>query len=139
MDIPAPAPLIAQKPEAAETVQRTRHRPAENSANKKLMDRCQEFEAVLYYSMLQTMRSTIEQSGLIHGGNAEEIYTSMIDQEYAKAMSMSTRSRVAVAMYEQLQRRGRALKAPLAPLQQADVKHPLKQEGGVEHYHKPFN
>lgn len=75
---------------------------AQTEQGKKLMDKCLEFESLLFNCMIKNMRDTIQKSGLIDGGNAEEIYTSMLDQEYAKALSKSTRSTLAESMYEQL-------------------------------------
>ncbi len=46
-----------------------------------------DFEAMFMEQMLKGMRSSVQKSGLIDGGNAEEIYTSMLDSEYAKNMA----------------------------------------------------
>lgn len=46
-----------------------------------------EFESIFLEQMFRSMRSSVQKSGLIDGGNAEEIYTSMLDSEYAKEMS----------------------------------------------------
>jgi flagellar protein FlgJ len=46
-----------------------------------------EFESIFLEQMFKSMRSSVQKSGLIDGGNAEEIYTSMLDSEYAKEMS----------------------------------------------------
>jgi peptidoglycan hydrolase FlgJ len=46
-----------------------------------------EFESVFMEQMFKSMRQSVQKSGLIDGGNAEEIYTSMLDSEYAKQMS----------------------------------------------------
>jgi Rod binding domain-containing protein len=46
-----------------------------------------DFESIFLEQMFRTMRSSIQKSGLIDGGNAEEIYTSMLDSEYAKQMT----------------------------------------------------
>ena len=52
--------------------------------------------------MLQTMRKTVQKTGLIDGGHAENIYTSMLDQEYAKLMASNNRSSLSEALYNQL-------------------------------------
>lgn len=70
--------------------------------DKKLKDKCNEFQSILYSCMLKSMRSTVQKSGLIDGGNAEDIYTSMLDEEYAKIMSKNTKSSIADALYNQL-------------------------------------
>jgi Rod binding domain-containing protein len=46
-----------------------------------------DFESIFMEQIFHSMRSSVQKSGLINGGNAEEIYTSMLDSEYAKQMS----------------------------------------------------
>jgi flagellar protein FlgJ len=53
----------------------------------KIKQLSKDFEAVFLEQMLRTMRSSVQKSGLIDGGNAEEIYRSMLDGEYAKIMA----------------------------------------------------
>ena len=71
--------------------------------NAQLLQRCQEFEAVLVNTMMQSMRQTVPSDGLFHGGHAEQMYTSMLDMEYARQMSIESRSSLARTMYERLQ------------------------------------
>ncbi|MBI5893019.1 MAG: peptidoglycan DD-metalloendopeptidase family protein [Deltaproteobacteria bacterium] len=47
----------------------------------------QDFEAIFINYMLKTMREGVSKSGLLHGGNAEEMYTSMMDEELSKAIA----------------------------------------------------
>lgn len=54
---------------------------------KKIRQLAEDFEAVFLETMVAAMRKTVDKSGLIDGGNAEEIYRSMLDSEYAKLMS----------------------------------------------------
>lgn len=53
----------------------------------KVKQLAKDFEAVFLEQMLRTMRSSVQKSGLVDGGNAEEIYRSMLDGEYAKLMA----------------------------------------------------
>ena len=46
-----------------------------------------EFESLFINLVLKSMRNTVQKSGLIDGGNAEEIYKSMLDDEYCKQMA----------------------------------------------------
>ncbi len=46
-----------------------------------------EFEALFTGIMLKTMRETVGKDSLTSGGHGEEIYRSLLDQEYAKAIS----------------------------------------------------
>lgn len=53
----------------------------------KLQAACREMESLFIYHLLKEMRATIYQSGFITGGRAEQIYTSMLDSERAKAIA----------------------------------------------------
>jgi peptidoglycan hydrolase FlgJ len=53
---------------------------------EKVKKLASDFESMFMEQMLKSMRSSVQKSGLIDGGNAEDIYTSMLDSEYAKAM-----------------------------------------------------
>ncbi|TWW11535.1 flagellar rod assembly protein [Planctomyces bekefii] len=46
-----------------------------------------EFESLFLNIVMKAMRNTVQKSGLIDGGNAEEIYKSMLDEEYTKMMA----------------------------------------------------
>lgn len=54
-----------------------------------LKEAVSEFESLFINQMLKSMRDTIGKSELFHGGNAEEIYTSMLDTELSKNMARS--------------------------------------------------
>ncbi|RLB80839.1 MAG: muramidase [Deltaproteobacteria bacterium] len=54
---------------------------------KKLKRACRDFEAIFTYQLLKSMRRTVEKCDLFHGGQAEEIYESLLDMELAKKMS----------------------------------------------------
>ena len=73
-----------------------------DSENKELKEKCLEFESVLFDSMLKSMRKSIPKTGFISGGRAEEMFTSMLDQEYALLISKSSVSGIAEALYEQM-------------------------------------
>ena len=73
--------------------------------DKKLQENCRQFEALLLNSMLKAMRKTIEKTGLFYGGRAEEIYTSMLDQEYSNIISRRSEKGIAEALYKQLKRK----------------------------------
>ncbi len=61
-----------------------------------------EFESIFLEQMFRSMRSSVQKSGLIDGGNAEEIYTSMLDSEYAKEMSAQGNAGLAQMIERQL-------------------------------------
>lgn len=46
-----------------------------------------EFESLFVGMMLKSMRETVGKDGLTGGGHGEEVYSSLLDQEYARAMT----------------------------------------------------
>jgi Rod binding domain-containing protein len=46
-----------------------------------------DFEALFTGLMLKSMRETVGKDSLTNGGHGEEVYRSLLDQEYAKAIS----------------------------------------------------
>ena len=56
----------------------------ERAKIKKLSE---DFEAIFLNLVLKAMRQSVQKSGLVDGGNAEDIYKSMLDSEYAKQMA----------------------------------------------------
>lgn len=59
--------------------------PSKNEAEIKKLS--EEFESIFLGLVLKSMRDSVQKSGLIDGGNAENIYRSMLDDEYAKQMA----------------------------------------------------
>lgn len=55
---------------------------------KRLEEACAEFESLFIYLVMKQMRKTIAQSNLISGGKGEEIFTSMMDEELSKQISL---------------------------------------------------
>lgn len=54
----------------------------------KLKNACSEFESIFMHQMLKEMRKTVNKTGMVHGGQAEEIFADMLDQERAKTMTI---------------------------------------------------
>jgi len=77
----------------------------ENKNDRNLRKQCTEFESFLYNCMLKSMRKTVPEDGLFSGGNAENIYRSMLDQEYSQMMSKKVDSGLADALYDQLKQK----------------------------------
>ena len=48
---------------------------------------CAELESLFIHYLFKEMRATVPKSGLITGGKAEEVYTSMLDCQMAKELS----------------------------------------------------
>ena len=83
---------MAAKDESAE------HRKAEV---KKV---AREFEALFAGMMLKSMRATVGSDSLTGGGRGEEVYRSLLDQEYANAMVQGNGLGLARLIEEQLER-----------------------------------
>lgn len=60
---------------------------ATTQKNAEIRQLSEEFEALFLGMVLKSMRDSVQKSGLIDGGNAENIYRSMLDDEYAKQMA----------------------------------------------------
>ncbi len=55
---------------------------------KKVLEKaCQQFEALFVYYMFKMMRKTVPKSGLIGGGFADAVYTSMFDQKVSEEIA----------------------------------------------------
>jgi murein DD-endopeptidase MepM/ murein hydrolase activator NlpD len=80
---------------------------AEERAEKdrNLRKACKEFESVLTNQLLKSMRGTIDKCDLFHGGQEEEIYESLLDQELSKRMAGNGAKSLAELLYFQLKER----------------------------------
>lgn len=76
--------------------------------DEKLRKACKEFESVFTYEILKSMRRTVEKCDLFHGGQGEEIYESLLDQELSKTMAGSGPRSLANILYLQLKKEGGA-------------------------------
>jgi murein DD-endopeptidase MepM/ murein hydrolase activator NlpD len=70
--------------------------------DEELKKACRDFEAVFTYQLLKSMRRTIEKCDLFHGGQGEDIYESMLDQELAKDLAGVGSSSLGNLLYQQL-------------------------------------
>lgn len=63
------------------------NRPEADKDDSRLRTACMEMESLFLTHLLKEMRDTIEKSGFISGGRAEEIFTSLLDVEISRKMS----------------------------------------------------
>ena len=76
----------------------------QSSREQELKKACQEFESVFTYELLKSMRATVDKCDLFHGGEGEDIYESMLDQELSKSMSGYGGNSLSALLYQQLSR-----------------------------------
>ncbi len=69
---------------------------------EKLKNLSMEFESFFMKEVVKSMRDTVPKDGLLHGGNAEEIYKSMFDDKLAESMAKDGSSGIADTLYRQL-------------------------------------
>ncbi len=68
----------------------------------RLAAACAEMESLFLSHLLKEMRATVEKSGFIDGGQAEEIFTALLDVELSKKMSVAGGIGLANILFEQL-------------------------------------
>lgn len=80
--------MDAQKASQNQVLERV-ERPVTGKMNTEaeIKKVAEEFESLFLGLVLKSMRDTVQKSGLIDGGNAEDIYRSMLDTEYTKIMA----------------------------------------------------
>ncbi len=72
---------------------------------KRLWDACIEMESLLVGRMLKEMRKTVQKSGWMNGGFAEEIFEDMLYDEYALNLSRNSNLGMAKMLYNELKRK----------------------------------
>jgi Rod binding domain-containing protein len=68
----------------------------------KLYQAALDFESIFVKQMLDAMRKTVNKSGLIEGGMAEDIFEDMLYEKYATTMTRSAGFGLADQIYRQL-------------------------------------
>ncbi|WP_157151316.1 rod-binding protein [Brachyspira sp. SAP_772] len=71
---------------------------------KRLREVSEDFESLMINQMLKEMRKTVNKSGLIDGGMAEEIFEDMLYDEYAKEFSKTKTFGLAEIIYNQMEK-----------------------------------
>ncbi len=83
-----------------------RHNDRNIPRDRRLWDACLEMESIFVGRMLKEMRNTLEpENRLIHGGQAEEIFTDMLYDQYALMLSRTSNLGIARLMYRELSSR----------------------------------
>lgn len=103
--------------------------------NAELKKACKQFESVLTYEMLKSMRSTVDKCDLFSGGEGEEIYESLLDQELSKNMTGYGSNSLAELLYRQMSRIDSATRAgqEAAPVTEAPSSTERGLQPGISH------
>lgn len=70
--------------------------------DEKLKELCKDFEAIMVSMMIKSMRSSVPQDGLIPDTFGEDVFRSMLDDQYAALMVQRQDFGIAQQLYEQL-------------------------------------
>lgn len=74
--------------------------------DQQIREAAQEFESVFLFQMLKQVRNSIhkEEEGIMNGGMGEEMFTGLLDEEYAGVMAKSNSTGLAEVIYQQMSR-----------------------------------
>jgi flagellar protein FlgJ len=75
---------------------------APTGRSKTLARACADFEALFLQQLFARMRATVPRSELSGGGQAEALYTEMLDGELARSMAQGRGIGLAEMMYRQI-------------------------------------
>ncbi|KAB3526662.1 rod-binding protein [Alkaliphilus serpentinus] len=70
--------------------------------SKRLMEVCQQFEAIFVNMMFKQMRATVIDGGLTEKSNARDIYQSLHDEQLSEEISKGQGIGLAKELYNQL-------------------------------------
>lgn len=70
--------------------------------DEELFKVCRDFEAIFIKQMLNAMKKTVPENGMMNGGFAEEIFEDMLYDEYAQSMAKTAQFGLTNLLYQQL-------------------------------------
>jgi flagellar protein FlgJ len=70
--------------------------------DERLKEACKDFQSIFVKQMLDAMRKTVNEQGLLYGGRAEEIFEDMLYEKYAQKISDTAGLGLDEMMYDQL-------------------------------------
>lgn len=77
-------------------------RPAAPQNEKALREAALEFEAFFLSQFLNSMSAGLEADSMFGGGEAEQMFRTMLNEEYARSMSRNNGIGIADAVYREL-------------------------------------
>ncbi|HAK44373.1 MAG TPA: hypothetical protein DCO79_00395 [Spirochaeta sp.] len=84
------------------SVNRIKNNHLSEQESAKLKEACRDFEALFIKQMLDTMRKTVNKSGMLDGGMAEDVFEDMLYDEYSKSMADGGSFGIAKLMYSEM-------------------------------------
>lgn len=76
--------------------------PSRAREEAKLEQACQQFEEMFLHQMLAQMRKTVPKGGMLGGGEKEEMFQGMLDQERAKNWAQEGGIGLANMLFQQM-------------------------------------
>lgn len=86
------------------SVENTSENANKEFQKKRLREVSEDFESLMINQMLKEMRKTVNKSGLVDGGMAEEIFEDMLYDEYAKEFSKTKTFGLAEIIYNKMEK-----------------------------------
>ena len=80
----------------------SRKSAAADESNRQAREACAEFEALFINMMLKELRATVNKSGLMDGGKAEELYTGLMDTQISRDLAAQGGIGLAAMLYRQM-------------------------------------
>jgi len=93
---------ISHKMESAQNSLKSAKRSSPDEAALQNKEACLELESLFIYHLFKEMRATIPKSEFLDGGTAEDIYTSMLDQQLAKELAFRGGIGISSVLLDQL-------------------------------------
>ncbi|RMD86661.1 MAG: flagellar biosynthesis protein FlgJ [Candidatus Dadabacteria bacterium] len=78
--------------------------PSKAAEEAKLKKACQQFEALFLSQMMAQMRKSIPKGGLFGGGQEQEMFMGMLDEERAKAWAQDGGVGLANMLFQQMRK-----------------------------------
>ena len=103
---PTMKPMVSTPSQPSKTFQSQQANPSLEIKDKDAWAACCQFEAIFLQQMMQAMRKTVPESGLMPRSYASSTYDSMMDQAIAESGSKNAPLGLAMNMYRQLERDG---------------------------------
>jgi flagellar protein FlgJ len=73
-----------------------------DDSRRQIKEACTEFEALFINMMLKELRATVNKSGFMDGGKAEELYTGLMDTQISRDLASQGGIGLAAMLYRQM-------------------------------------